>query len=91
MTSEQCKKLLPILQAFSEGKKVQYRRQDGTWADDPDCNFDPRWEYRIKPEPMELELWVDKLGGVAKVAIGSDEQGWLKDGFTKKLFREVIQ
>lgn len=58
MTIEQAKELLPIIQAFAEGKVIQTKIGDETWitigkeidlnieslAESPDC-------FRIKPEP----------------------------------------
>lgn len=56
MTRENCKALLPILQAFAEGKTIQYDETDaGGWVTltGVSLNFDdfhPR-RFRIKPEP----------------------------------------
>lgn len=56
MNRERAKELLPIIQAFAEGKKVEMALFDGNgalseWSDD----FFPTWSdnyiYRIKPEP----------------------------------------
>ena len=54
MNRNQAKELLPIIQAFSEGKIVQSRCIKGDkslWYDDDDLSFDDDFEYRIKPEP----------------------------------------
>lgn len=55
MTIEQVKVLLPIIQAFAEGKKIQSRCITGDtslWWDDNNPTFeDDNFEYRIKPEP----------------------------------------
>lgn len=61
MTRERAKELLPIIQAYVEGKKIQFlsRQQqlNGEWIDIwYDCvepyepNFFEQTEYRIKPE-----------------------------------------
>lgn len=51
MTREEAKELLPIIQAWAEGKNIQYL-SDGEWRDinqaDVTCYPD---KYRIKPEP----------------------------------------
>ena len=51
MTREQAKELLPIIQAWAEGKNIQFI-SDGEWHDinqaDFTCYHD---KYRIKPEP----------------------------------------
>jgi len=56
MNRERCKELLPIIQAFAEGKDVQVMLSENEWV----SLKDPQWgacdEYRIKPEPMEI--WV---------------------------------
>ena len=54
MDRNQSKKLLPIIQAYAEGKTIQSRCIKGDkslWYDDDDPSFDNDLEYRIKPEP----------------------------------------
>ena len=54
MTREEIKKMLPILQAFADGKTIESRYIKGNkslWYDDEDLSFDNDLEYRIKPEP----------------------------------------
>lgn len=51
MNREQAKKLLPIIQAFAEGKTILVQ-EDIDWrylSDDADFNLNPL-RYRIKPE-----------------------------------------
>lgn len=56
MTREQCKALLPIMQAYAEGKTIQ-TCYDNRWEDCCHPRFDDKPErYRIKPEPREW--WV---------------------------------
>ena len=53
MTREEIKKMLPILQAFADGKIIESRCIKGDkslWYDDEDTSFDNDFEYRIKPE-----------------------------------------
>lgn len=58
MNREQAKELLPIMQAFAEGKTIQFKWPNGTWVDVEkgcDINFTsliryPQ-DYRIKQEP----------------------------------------
>ena len=67
MTREQAKELLPIIQAWAEGKNIQYL-SDGEWHDinqaDVTCYPD---KYRIKPEPKyrpfndQEECWNEML------------------------------
>ena len=59
MTREEAKKLLPIIRAFSEGKKIQWLKPDSDeWIDvvgGDNVDFEDLAEsnvaYRIKPEP----------------------------------------
>lgn len=58
MTRDKAKMLLPIIQAFSEGKAIQAQHtfRDG-WEDiGTHANFDADAEWRIKPEPREWWL-----------------------------------
>ena len=53
MIREEIKKMLPILQAFADGKTIESRCIKGDkslWYDDEDPSFDNDFEYRIKPE-----------------------------------------
>ena len=57
MTREEAKQLLPIIQAFAEGKAIESRCIKGyksLWYDDEDPSFDNDLEYRLKPEPKYL-------------------------------------
>lgn len=55
MTKEEIKAMLPVLQAFVDGKAIQSRCVKGDtslWYDDEDPSFvDDDLIYRIKPEP----------------------------------------
>ena len=56
LTRERAKELLPIIQAFTEGKTIQWKDGLGRWLDlsneDAEVNFnDCPSHYRIKPEP----------------------------------------
>ena len=53
MDRNQSKELLPIIQAYAEGKTIQSRCIKGDtslWYDEEDPSFDNDFEYRIKPE-----------------------------------------
>jgi len=52
MTPERAKELLPIIQAYTEGKTIQIKL-DGKWKDAINLDFSMR-EYRIKPEPKVI-------------------------------------
>ena len=56
MTREQAKELLPIIQAFAEGRDIEYRSKgfNENWkkvTQIPELSF-KSFEYRIKPEPI---------------------------------------
>lgn len=50
MTREEAKELLPIIQAFAEGKTIQVWANN-TWKDEDYPFFGPLCQFRIKPEP----------------------------------------
>lgn len=69
MNRQQAKELLPIIQAFAEGKIVQFKNAFGNWVDCCDgalFNYPPK-DYRIKPEPKyrpfknREECWQEML------------------------------
>ena len=51
MTREEAKQMLPIIQAYAEGKEIQFKLED-KWINtkNPDLEFGVG-TYRIKPEP----------------------------------------
>ena len=69
MTREQAKQLLPIIQAYAEGKTIEFLT-DGTWVamidTTPKFDCEPS-KYRIKPEPKyrpfktQEECWNEML------------------------------
>ena len=67
MTREEAKELLPIIQAFAEGKTIEYREYDGEWKVAHTPTWSSRLFYRIKPEskyrPFETkeECWNEML------------------------------
>lgn len=70
MNRQQAKDLLPIIQAFAEGKTIQVKASDDLWHDregencEMNFNADPQ-VYRIKSEPKyrpfknEDECWAE--------------------------------
>lgn len=71
MDRNKAKKLLPIIQAFVEGRTIQVRDntdQCGMWEDVVDIKINTDFEeYRIKPEPKyrpfkdKKECWAEML------------------------------
>lgn len=90
MTREQCQALLPIMQAFAEGKEIQYRNSDvDSWINDSDPFWGNSGQWRIKPEPLEIEVWVTpdgRLGRIVYEAGVTPYSNWIK-----KKFREVTE
>ena len=66
MTREQAKELLPIIQAFAEGKTIQVWAND-TWQDEEYPSFGELSLFRIKQEPKyrpfktQEECWNEML------------------------------
>lgn len=80
MTREEAKQLLPIIQAFSEGKTIEQRCAESWVEVDKDCDFHfPANYYRIKPEPKYRpfkdveECWQEMLK--------HQPFGWVKNKF----------
>lgn len=85
MTREEAKQLLPIIQAFSEGKTIEQRCAESWVEVDKDCDFHfPANYYRIKPEskyrPFKNaeECWKEMLK--------HQPLGWTKDRDNNKTF-----
>ena len=57
MTREEAKEILPLIKAFSEGKKIivkdkRLSDEEYNWSEVDDCSFNIRqFDYHIKPEP----------------------------------------
>ena len=57
MNRERAKELLPIIQAFAEGKTIQWSNDGNNWIDCEEHEiFANDYKFRIKPEPFEC--WV---------------------------------
>lgn len=58
MTREEAKKLLPIIKAYAEGKKIivkdkRLSDKEYNWSEVNDSSFNiKQFDYRIKPEPI---------------------------------------
>ena len=88
MTREEAKELLPIIQAFAEGKKIQYRNRSDEWMDvkeNEGLSFisHPSY-YRIKPQPKyrpfktQEECWNEMLK--------HQPFGWVKEKSSEMLY-----
>lgn len=92
MTPDQ---IIEVVTAFKNGKKIECRNKVcGTWVDaTPDWNF-YHYDYRVKPEPMELWVNVYEDGSIGTF---SDVRDAIRIGNKCKdtvrravLFREVL-
>lgn len=88
MDRKQAKELLPIIQAFAEGKTILVQ-EDIDWCylgDDADFNLNPL-RYRIKPEPKyrpfkdAVECWQEMQK--------HEPFGWIRNKKTKEY--ELLQ
>lgn len=86
MTREEIKKVLPVIQAFTEGKVIQTKNGDETWitiGKETDLNIESLAEYpdcfRVKPEPKYRpfknadECWQEMLK--------HEPFGWVRNKF----------
>lgn len=92
MTREQCQSLLPIMQAFAEGKEIECKGRNNLWVLTVHPDFESDREFRIKPEPEVLEMWAKpgrETMGLYRAAL--DDTGMIALGWTKKKFREVTE
>lgn len=67
MTREEAKELMPIIQAFTEGKTIEYKEYGGAWKVAQTPTWSSSLYYRIKPEPKyrpfrtRRECWDEML------------------------------
>jgi hypothetical protein len=83
MDRERAKELLPIIQAFAEGRAIERRLKNGSqWY----VIEYPNWmhedaEYRIKPEPPKpREWWINDYGNSLAIPVESRESADLCAG-----------
>ena len=88
---------IEMVKAYAQGKTIQMRYySDGTdfWKDKLEPLFTGNPEnYRIKPEPVELEVWYhDKTGGTMYTTnhIAESDEYMMRQGFRKMRIREVV-
>ena len=85
MTREQAKKILPIMQAYAEGKDIQIKRNTGIWEDLNCPEFDDYVsEYRIKLKPRYRPF---KDGQECEEeSYKHSDNGWVRDKFICKTY-----
>lgn len=89
MVKEGLKKILPVMQAFVEGKTIQrYDDKKDDWYDiSPNANIDFCYDYRIKPESKyrpfknQEECWNEMLK--------HQPLGWLRSKRIKDVYQLI--
>ena len=92
ITREEAKELLPIIQAFAEGKQIQDKIEGVTdWVDTDEINFEyegQKIKHRIKPEPKyrpfesQEECWQEMHK--------HSNFGWIK-GNTTGEYKQIVR
>ena len=92
MTREEAKELLPIIQAFAEGKVIQDKIEGVTdWVDTDEINFEyegQKIKHRIKPEPKyrpfknQEECWNEMHK--------HPDFGWIKGNVTGE-YKQIVR
>ena len=84
MTREEAKELLPIMQAFAEGKTIEFRKYGGAWKVAQTPTWSSHLCYRIKPESKyrpfktQEECWNEMLK--------HQPFGWVKSTISDNLY-----
>ena len=85
MTREEAKELLPIIQAFAEGKIIQYKNFLGEWTDIKENEglsfICPPSDYRIKPKPESKYRPFEAKEECWNEILKHQSFGWVKDEY----------
>lgn len=89
MTIEETKERIAVMQAYVDGKQIQWERSDDKWVDVSDPSWSINNNFRVKPEPKYRpfkdadECWQEMLE--------HQPFGWVKDkeGVTYTTITEV--
>jgi hypothetical protein len=76
MTKEQIRQLIPILQAWLDGKRIQQTCRSGNnwWlCDEENFPLDNNCDHRIKPEPREFYVKLNDAGNLVEYGLTSSE------------------
>lgn len=89
MTRKEAKELLPIIQAWAEGKSIQFQTDSGSWSnitkDLYPCNHPSL--YRIKPEPRYRPF--NSQDECFDEMMKHYPFGWFRSTYNKNLFNIV--
>lgn len=91
MTKDETKQAIEVMQAYVDGRKIEYRHKaSDEWITVAILtSWDwKNWDYRAKPEPMEIDVYFTPEGKPIVEGIVSRDP---RHTWTKKKFREVIE
>ena len=96
MNKQETLEAIKVMQAWCEGKDVEVKHiftSPVAWLflsreATPSWNWQD-FEYRIKSQPMEIQVWVNPQGGLGRLV--EQDEPHSADGWTKKKFREVSE
>ena len=85
MTTEETRDAVKVMEAYANGKKIQYLDNNNKWIDAHNPVFDwYNYDYRIKPEPKyrpfktQEECWQEMMK--------HQPFGWIKSKITKQIY-----
>ena len=88
MTTEETRKAVKVMEAYANGKKIQYLNNNNKWIDIHNPSFDwYDYAYRIKPEPKyrpfknQEECWNEMHKHL--------DFGWLREKESGYLFNTI--
>lgn len=96
MNRDRARELLPIIQAYADGKTIEVRESSSNWITSNVPGFQNYAEYRIKPEAREYTLespaksYDLPIGCLLAFPLGSDYMHSERTGNTIKV-REVLE
>lgn len=91
MNRDNAKDYLPLVQALAEGKVIQLQYGNGTWHKVEDPSFDlPVDQYRIKPEPREIWVAIDRDNDGSYMAYLKEDNA-KRSGYPVVRYREVLE
>ena len=64
-----------LIHAFADGAEIQHRVPGHTWIDDPYPDFDPFYEWRLKPAKKKYRVYLVKYGCFDNRPVVCNEEG----------------
>lgn len=95
MNREEIKKMLPIIQAYVDGKVVEYQDADADWQAVSDCEFfigigDKPHHYRIKPNVPKYRPFKD-ADECWNEMIKHEPFGWVKGKDNEYIKTQIVK